>query len=473
MSLQDNLELPKTNTIDRKLWVLIAVGAGSFMSALDGSVVNTILPILRNAFQSNVSAIEWVVIVYLLVLSGLLLTFGRLGDLRGHKSVYVWGFGIFVFSSALCGAAWSANALVVFRGIQAVGAAMLASNSPAIVTGNFPAEQRGRAFGLVSMLTYLGLTVGPSLGGWLTQAFGWRTVFYINVPVGALALTLSLIFIPNEAPNESGERFDLAGAAVFMAGLTALLLGLNKGADWGWDSPAVLGLLVGALLLLIVFIQIERRSSSPMLDLSLFRVPLFSLSTASAILNYVCVYSITFLMPFYLIQGRGLNPAQAGLLLTAQPILMAIVAPISGVFSDRFGSRGPRTIGMGVLAGGLFFLSGIGSETGLWLVILGLAIAGSGTGTFISPNTSALMGSAPGARQGIASGVLATARNFGMVLGIGLAGAIFTTHLAQNTANALYVGVEAGLRAAAWVAVLGTVLSAVKDWQADQPEPNN
>jgi len=452
-----------TKRIDRKLWVLIAIGTGSFMSALDGSIVNTLLPILRSALQSNVAAIEWVVIVYLLVISGLLLTFGRLGDLRGHKSVYVWGFGIFVASSALCGAVWSASLLVVFRGMQAIGGAMLASNAPAIVTGNFPPEQRGRAFGLVAMLTYLGLTVGPSLGGWLTQAFGWRTVFYINVPVGALALALSLFFIPKEAPAEGGQPFDLPGAAVFLAGLTALLLGLNKGAEWGWFSPAVLGLLVGALLLLVVFIQIERRSPTPMLDLSLFRIPMFSTSSLSAVLNYICVYSITFLMPFYLIQGRGLNPAQAGLLLTAQPVLMAITAPISGALSDRFGSRWPGMLGMAVLAGGLLLLSSFSAETELWLVAAGLAVSGAGTGTFISPNTSALMGSAPRARQGIASGVLATARNFGMVLGIGLAGAIFTTHLAQNTLDALYKGVEVGFLVAAGVAVLGIVILAVKE----------
>ena len=166
--------------IDRKWWVLIAIGTGSFMSALDASVVNAILPVVRNAFGSNVAAIEWVVTVYLLVLSGLLLTFGRLGDLHGHRSIYVWGFSIFILSSVLCGAAWSTTVLVVFRGIQAIGGAMLASNAPAIVTGNFPAEQRGRAFGLVSTMTYLGLTVGPSFGGWLTHAFGWRTVFYAS-----------------------------------------------------------------------------------------------------------------------------------------------------------------------------------------------------------------------------------------------------------------------------------------------------
>jgi MFS family permease len=160
------------NIIERKWWVLIAVGTGSFMAALDGSVVNTILPVVRDTFQSDVAAIQWVITVYLLVLSGLLLTFGRLGDLHGHKSVYVWGFGLFVLSSALCGAAWSTPTLVIFRGLQAVGGAMLASNAPAIVTGNFPAEQRGRAFGLTSTMTYLGLTVGPSLGGWLAQSFG-------------------------------------------------------------------------------------------------------------------------------------------------------------------------------------------------------------------------------------------------------------------------------------------------------------
>jgi EmrB/QacA subfamily drug resistance transporter len=470
MSAQASLGIPGTKTGERKWWVLVAIGAGSFMSALDGSVVNTILPVLRSAFQSDVATIEWVVIIYLLVLSGLLLSFGRLGDLRGHKSVYTWGFGIFTISSMLCGAAWSASALVAFRGIQAIGAAMLASNSPAIVTGNFPASQRGQAFGLASMLTYLGLTVGPSLGGWLTQSFGWRTVFYINVPVSTLALTLSLVFIPKDTLGRNSERFDLLGAAVFMTGLTALLFGLNKGADWGWTSPAVTGLLGGALLLLAIFVYTERRSISPMLDLNLFRARIFSLSTASAILNYICVYSITFLLPFYLIQGRGLNPAQAGLLLTAQPTLMAITAPVSGLFSDRFGARGPRTIGMLVLAGGLSFLSGIGSESGLWLVILGLAIAGAGTGTFISPNTSTLMGAAPPGRQGIASGVLATARNFGMVLGIGLAGAIFTTHLDENTPGALFQGAAAGLRAAAGIALLGALLSVVKDSSADQPE---
>ncbi|MCC6147806.1 MAG: MFS transporter [Anaerolineaceae bacterium] len=452
-----------TKNIDRKWLVLVAIGTGSFMATLDSSIVNTILPILRDAFNSNVAAIEWVITVYLLVITGFLLTFGRLGDLHGHKTIYLWGFSIFVLSSALCGFAWSTPMLIASRGIQAIGGAMLASNSPAIITGNFPASERGRAFGLTSLMTYLGLMVGPTLGGWLANAFSWRMVFYINIPVGALALTLGYIFIPSDEPAERNKPFDLPGAAVFLAGLIALMLGLNQGAVWGWTSPVTLGLFGGALLLLIIFVLIEKRSPAPMLDLSLFRIPLFSMATISAILNYVCLYSILFLMPFYLIQGRGLNSAQAGLFLTAQPVLMAITAPISGALSDKIGSRKPGMLGMAILAAGLFLLSRLGVDSALWVVVVGLALAGFGIGTFITPNTSALMGSAPHARQGIASGVLGAARNFGMVLGIGFAGAIFTTHLVQNTTSAFFEGISQGLAAAGIIALLGVVSSAVKE----------
>jgi EmrB/QacA subfamily drug resistance transporter len=452
-----------TKTIDPKWWVLLAVGTGSFMAALDGSVVNTILPVIKNAFHSNVAAVEWVVTVYLLVLSGLLLTFGRLGDLRGHKSIYVWGFGIFILGSAMSGAAPSTTLLIIFRGIQAIGAAMLASNSPAILTGNFPAGRRGQAIGLASMMTYLGLTVGPSLGGLLAQSLGWRSVFYINVPVGALALTFSLLFIPKDKPVEGGNKFDIPGAMVFLAGLTALMLTLNQGAEWGWSSLPILGLAMLAIALLTIFILIELHSSAPMLDLNLFRNALFSASTVSAILNYICVYSLTFLMPFYLIQGRSLNPAQAGLLLTAQPIIMAITAPISGALSDRLGSRLPGMLGMAALAGGLLILTRLGPQTSFWVVGVGLAVAGFGTGTFISPNTSALLGAAPRNRQGIASGIQATGRNFGMVLGIGLAGAIFTTHLAQGTAQSFFQGIDMGFLAAAIVAGAGIIAAFIKE----------
>jgi EmrB/QacA subfamily drug resistance transporter len=366
----------------------------------------------------------------------------------------------------LCGLASTAIVLIICRALQALGGAMLLANAPAILTKSFPATQRGQALGLQSTMTYLGLTVGPSLGGWLTQQFSWRAVFYINVPVGLLALWLSMHFIPRDATAENAERFDVAGAGTFMAGLVALLLGLNQGHAWGWTSVAILALLSSAVILLGVFLVIERRVVSPMLDLSLFRARVFSASTASAVFNYICLYTVLFLLPFYLIQARGLDAAQAGLILTAQPIVMAIAAPISGTLSDRIGARLLSTSGMAIIAVGLFLLSRLGLDSPLVNVAVGLAVVGLGTGMFVSPNTSALLGAAPLHRRGIASGILATARNVGMVLGVGLAGAIFTTVQAQGQAlgspTATFDGIHMGFLVAVGVAIVGALTSAVR-----------
>jgi len=463
---------PVSNPRHGKWWVLLAVGVGTFMSALDGSVVNTILPVVNHAFGSTVATIEWVVVIYLLTVSGLLLSFGRLGDLQGHKSVYCLGFLVFLASSASCGLATQVSVLIFCRAIQALGAAMLFANAPAILTHNFPAEQRGRALGLQATMTYLGLTAGPSLGGWLTEKLSWRAVFYMNVPVGLLALFLSLRFIPNDVPTTQDKRFDFAGASTFIGGLVSLLLGLNKGHAWRWTSPSVAGLLVTAILLLVAFLFIEGRVQSPMLDLSLFRRRLFSAAAASAVLNYICVYSIVFLLPFYLLRGRGLAPGQAGLVLTTQPLIMAVAAPLSGMVSDRIGSRLPTTIGMALLAIGLFSLSRLGPLSPLTDVTLALSITGLGTGIFVSPNSSALMGAAPLHQRGVAAGILATARVVGMVLGVGLAGAIFTTILARQSfpgsGQTLFDGVRAGFLAASGVAILGSIVSATRETRASE-----
>jgi EmrB/QacA subfamily drug resistance transporter len=309
---------------------------------------------------------------------------------------------------------------------------MLAANSPAILTKSFPSQQRGQALGLQATMTYLGLTVGPSLGGWLASLFGWRVVFYINVPVGLVFFWLGSHFIPGDAVHHQVEKFDYSGAITFLLGLGALLLSLNKGGEWGWASIPTILLLLSAGVLLFAFIYIEKHIDHPMLDLNLFAKLPFSLTTTSAVNNYIGVYSCIFLMPYYLIVGRGFTPAQAGLILTAQPLIMAVIAPISGTLSDRIGTRLPAVIGMAVLSSGLFLLSRLGPTTEIRNIMLALAVVGLGTGAFISPNNSALMGSAPKSRQGIAAGILATARNFGMVLGVGIAGAIFTTTIVNG-----------------------------------------
>ncbi len=450
---------------DRKWWVLLAIGLGTFMAAMDGSIVNTILPVISQSFDADIATIEWVVVVYLLVLSGLMLSFGRLGDLRGHRNLYVIGFTFFLVSSALCGLAPSIGWLIGFRAFQAVGGAMLAANSPAILTKNFPSTQRGQALGMQATMTYLGLTVGPVLGGLLADQFGWRSVFYINLPVAAAAIIISLVFIPQDKPETVTEKFDPLGAGLFITGLTALLFGLNQGHTLGWSSPVILGLLFTGLVLLGVFVFVEGRIKYPILDLSLFtRSRIFSGAVSSALLNYICIYSIIFLMPFYLISGRHLTPSQAGLLLSSQPIIMAMVAPLSGTVSDRTGTRWPSVFGMLILAAGIFLLARLDETTSLPQVALALVVVGTGTGIFISPNNSALMGSAPRNRQGIAAGILATSRNTGMALGIGISGAIFTTTLTRlaTTSGAMFTAIHYSFLFIIPFALLGALTSAMR-----------
>lgn len=459
-------ESARVAAADTHKWlVLTAVGVGTFMSALDASVVNMMLPIIGRELGTSVAAIEWVVTIYLLVVSALLLGVGRLGDMRGTRDVYIAGFAVFVLASAACGASPTVALLVACRAAQGVGAAMLFANSPAILTKTFPASERGRALGLQAMMTYLGLTTGPSLGGWLASAFGWRSIFYINVPIGGIAVLMSMRFIPRDSARGGTEPFDVTGAALFALGLTALLLALNQGHAWGWTTAPTLALLALGALLLAAFVWREVRTSHPMLDLRLFGNPVFGAATASALLNYVCIYSVAFVLPFYLIQGRGLGPARAGIIMTAQPIVMAIAAPVSGALSDRIGSRIPSTLGMAILGAGLVLLARLTATSSTSTMVVALVVVGLGTGIFISPNNSALMGAAPRERQGIAAGVLATARNVGMVLGVGLAGAVFTSVLARDAGavpSPLFAAARASFAVAAVVAAIGVVTSLVR-----------
>jgi EmrB/QacA subfamily drug resistance transporter len=449
---------------DRKWWVLGAVGIGTLMSALDASVVNTMLPIISQSMSASVATIEWVVTAYLLVVSALLLGVGRAGDLHGHRTIYLAGFAVFVVSSALCGAAPSALTLIAFRALQGSGAAMLFASGPAILTASFPATERGRALGLQAMMTYIGLTVGPALGGWLTGQLGWRSIFLINVPIGVIAVALGGRVIPRTQPAQGSGRADPWGGVLFASGLTALLLAMNQGHTWGWSSAAVLGLLAAFVVLATLFIRFESRSESPMLDLALFRNRAFSAATVSAVLNYVSAYCIVFVLPFYLIRGRDFSPERAGLIMTAQSVVMVVVAPVSGALSDRIGPRLLSTTGMALMGGGLVLLARLGPTSALTSAILGLAVAGLGAGLFTSPNNSALMGAAPRERQGVAAAIMATARNVGMVLGVGLAGAVFTSVLQRlgDTRDALFAAGRASFVAGAVAAVLGAGVSLIR-----------
>ena len=388
----------------------------------------------------------------------------RLGDLWGHKTVYLLGLAVLVLSSAACGLATSTPLLVAGRAIQAIGASMIFANLAVIMLHVFPPEERGRAVGIQATIVYVGLATGAPLGGWLTELLGWPSVFLVNVPIGVIALLLGLRVAPSDPPVERHEPFDLVGSAVYVLGLALLLLGLNQGHAWGWISTATVGCLLLGAGLLAGWIAIELRVPSPMIDLSLFRQRAFSAPIVSARLNYVAVSS-TFLLPFALIQGRGLSPAQTGLIVTCQPIIMAMTASNSGSLSDRIGSRAPATLGMLILSIGLFLLSRLDASTSVGLIAVMLLITGLGIGLFTSPNSSAFLGAVPPQRRGVANGVLGTARTLGMVLGIGVAGAVYTTTLGlivDPGPDGFLRAAGTELLVASGVALLGAVTSATR-----------
>jgi EmrB/QacA subfamily drug resistance transporter len=357
---------------------------------------------------------------------------------------------------------------------------MLTASSPAILTSAFPDRRRGRVLGLQATAVYVGLALGPSVGGSLAQAFGWGAVFFVNVPIGLIAFLLSFRYVPRDRLGAARvEPFDVPGALLFGVGLTLLILALNQGHTWGWTSPALLGCTALAIALLAGFSAVELRARSPMLDLSLFRAHVFSAGVASALLNYMATFAAAFLLPFYLIQARGMSPAAAGLVLTAQPLLMAATAALAGVIADRIGPRVPATAGLALLGISFLSLARLGLDSPIAVVVFSLFVSGVGIGLFTSPNTSAILGAAPPTRRGVASGLLATARSFGMVLGLGIGGAIFTTLLAQSSAGptpaTIVEAADAGLLAAALLALVGAAISATRDprpplAQASSPE---
>jgi EmrB/QacA subfamily drug resistance transporter len=446
--------------------VLLSVGLGTFMSAMDASVVNTVLPVIRDAYHAPVGTIQWVVTIYLLIMGGLLLTFGRLGDLRGHKRLYLFGFSVFVPASVLCGLSPTVWTLIGVRVLQGVGAAIIVSNAPAILMGSVPPSRLGAALGLQAAMTAVGLALGPSLGGWLTDLWGWRVIFFLNVPVGAVAFLLGLRHIEADrhAPSRA-DTFDGIGAALFLGAFFALELALSRGDVWGWSSAETVSAFACSGALGYLFVRREAAAESPMLDLSLFRNRLLSVAVVSAMVNYVCMAGVLFLVPFYLIQGRGLSAGSAGIVMTAQFLAMSVTAPVSGMVADRIGSRVPATAGMVLLAGGLFLLSAMDGSSSLYRVAISLAVTGLGMAMFVTPNNSAMLGAAPSGRKGIASGILATSRLLGMATGVSIAGAILVAAVGARATQGipperLFRAVHLGFFAAGVAASAGAVLRA-------------
>ena len=466
--------------MQRKWLILFAVSLGSLMSTLDGSIVNIALPAIQQEFAIDLTTVEWVVVAYLLVIGSLLLPMGRLGEVLTFKRVYLAGFGVFTAGSVLCGAAPNEAARIAFRVVQAVGAAMLAAMGPAIVARTFAPAERGRALGINGVSVSLGLTLGPVLGGLLTTAASWRAIFLINLPVGVLAMVWAARILPAETPR-TGQTFDIRGAALSGLSLFALLLALSEGQTWGWTSPATLAFIGLALVLGGLFVLAERASVQPLIDLALFRIRPFAFGLASVIVAFAGLFTATFLLPFLLVRGEGYTAVQAGLLLTPVPISMAIVAPFSGAASDRWGPAIPASAGIVVMVVALLSLTTLPAGFALPDLVWRLVLLGVGQGLFMSPNSSAVLGSVPGRRVGTASGILAQMRVNGQALGIAISAAVVASrlpvHLAElggapaDQAAALAAAIHDAFVVAALVCSIAIVTSLVRGGGRRVQEP--
>lgn len=413
--------------VNKKWLVLANVALGTFMATLDGSIVNVALPTIAGDLKVTMGEIQWAVTAYLLTISGLLLVFGRAADLWGRRRVYGAGFLVFTLGSYFCGQANSLLMLVLARIVQAVGAAMLMANGMGLVTAAFPPQERGRALGLIGTVVSAGSMTGPALGGLMVGRWGWPSIFYVNIPIGLGAFLWSVFNLPQEEELSRGETFDRLGAVLLVTGLTAFLWALSEGYKLGWTNPLLLAVgLAGVLLLILLFYRM-RELESPLIDLTLFQHRPFLYGGITGLISFISLFSTNLIMTFYIQQILGYSPATAGIALSAFPIVMAVVAPLSGSLSDKFGYQWLTNSGLMVNTLGLLALASLETTATLPAVFLHLAVLGLGMGLFQSPNNSSMMEVVPKPKLGIAGSINALMRNVGMATGIAYSMSIFGT----------------------------------------------
>lgn len=418
-------------------WAVLAiVGIGVFMATIDSSIVNISLPTIAKEFHVGLSgAVEWVIISYLVVTAGLLLTAGRLSDMIGRKAVWIIGLIVFTGGSALCGLAPSLGLLIAFRALQGIGGSLIFASSPAMLTTAFPPQERGRALGLNAVIVSLGVSVGPTLGGLLT-AISWRLIFYVNVPIGIIGIIATLLVLKEKLHRNPG-KFDPWGAILLAVGLICITAAISFGEEIGWSSPIIIGGIVLGVAALIALPFVERHVSNPILNLSLLHNRVFVSANLSLVLSFLALFAVSFMMPFYLEQLKQLPILEVGFLLTPLPATIAVIAPFSGAMADRIGTRWLAASGLTIACGGLVLLSFLNAHNSLLDIIWRLVFTGAGQALFQSPNNSALMGSAPRDQQGSASGFLATGRVIGQSLSVALAGTVFAAFGGAAAGNML------------------------------------
>jgi len=452
--------------------ILAAIMLGGIMGPIDASIVNVTLPTIAQYFGVGLSAAQWVPTIYLLIISSLLLFYGRLGDLFGYKKIYLAGLAGFTVASALCGLAYflpGIGWLVGFRAVQGLMAGMMMAVPYAMITATFPPTERGKALGINAIGISAGLAIGPSLGGLINSAFSWPFVFVINIPIGIACFFWARTILP-EFKAQRG-KIDFGGAVVSFIALSSFLLFVNDAQHSGLNKGNAVLLMVAAAAA-FAFLRIEKKADPPMLNLGIFRNAAFSFANISSLLNFMSQYILVFLTPFFLQRLLHNTPRQVGLTMTAFPLAIMAVAPFSGSLSDRIGTRALACLGATVGATGLFLMSRLPYPASTADVVWRLAIFGLGTGIFQSPNNSRAMGSAPKSQLGVASGILATTRNVGMVFGIATAGAVLyalvspailrASSLVGEDAARFFFGLRRAYLAGAVLAAMAAVTSLLK-----------
>lgn len=394
------------------------------MGQLDASIVTVAIPAMRSDLHASIDEVEWVALVYLLVLVGTIAAVGRISDMFGRKLLYIYGFILFTVSSLACGLSPTIEWLLLSRAFQAVGAAMLQANSVALIRTNVPKTSLGRAIGLQGAAQAIGLALGPSVGGLLVGLADWRWVFFVNVPAGIVGITLAWFLLPRTHTKARRARLDWRGLVTLMPGIGLLLWSLSAASRGQALAPSTLIAFAVGLLLLVAFVWIERHVAHPLVELGLFRSAAFSRGILTGLLCYLVLFGVLFVFPIYLVEGLALTAAAAGLVLTVLPAALGAIAPLAGRMTDRLGPAIPTTVGMGLTTLGLAVAAFI--QLPLWGLCAALLVVGMGLGLFTPANNATVAGAGPAHHAGMVSAVLNMTRALGTSLGVAVAAAAYT-----------------------------------------------
>ena len=428
----------QTQNENKSKWgAMLSIGIGVFMGAMDMSIINISLPTLMVQLKTQFSTIQWVVIGYVLVVTCTMMGAARMGDMYEKKKLNIWGVSIFTLGSLLCGFSTNVNWLITFRIFQGLGAVIMQALGMAIIVEIFPSNERGRALGILGSIVSTGISLGPPLGGMIIGLLGWQWVFFINVPLGVFAIIAAVKFLPQLPPGQVNQKFDISGALILFVTLGCFALSMTFAQNYGFGNIIVILLLILSLFGIISFLTVEKKISQPMIDMSLFRNITFSLHLIMGFFAFITLAGV-FLFPFFLQFVKRYSTQQIGLLMMVTPISIAMVSYGSGVLSDRFGSHKLSIFGILILAAGCYSISTMNADVNAFGYLIRLLPLGIGLGMFQSPNNSAIMGSAPRERLGVASGLLALARSLGQTTGMPILGTVFASAmLAVSPASSL------------------------------------